>query len=324
MRVVVTGGAGYVGSVTVEHLLAAGHEVVVVDDLSTGHAQAVAPGACFVHADCGDARALAPALADGTAAVMHFAGRSLVAESMRDPLGYWDANVRVTLALVRAMVAARVPRLVFSSSAAVYGEPESVPIAETAATHPTHAYGAAKRAIEMLLEDAARAGGLRAIALRYFNAAGASIACGEDHRPESHLVPAVLLAARPGAAPFVVNGDDWPTADGTCVRDYVHVEDLARAHVLALDALDDGLGGVLNLGSAAGHSVREIVDVACDVTGVRIPVRVGPRRPGDPPALVADATQAAARLGWTPRATLRDAVASAWDWMRTHPNGYGG
>jgi UDP-glucose 4-epimerase len=204
----------------------------------------------------------------------------------------------------------------------VYGVPATVPIPETAPAQPAHPYGGSKRAVEMLIEDAARAADLRAVALRYFNAAGASRAHGEDHRPESHLVPAVLHAAFAGAPPLVVHGDDWPTPDGTCVRDYVHVEDLARAHVAALAALDDGLRGALNLGTTAGHSVREVVAAAAEVTGRHIPVTVGPRRAGDPPALVADATRAARELGWTPRATLRDVLASAWTWMQAHPRGY--
>jgi UDP-glucose 4-epimerase len=322
VRIVVTGGAGYVGSITVEHLLGAGHEVLVIDDLSTGHRDAIAAGACFVHGDLRDPAALAAAFAGGADAVIHFAARSLVAESMRDPFGYWEHNMTTTLALLRAMREAAVPRCVFSSSAAVYGEPKSVPIAETAPAAPQHAYGGSKHAIELLLADAAREFGLQSIALRYFNAAGASRAHGEDHRPESHLIPAVLRSARAGT-PVVVHGDDWPTPDGTCIRDYVHVEDLARAHAAALVAIESGVQGALNLGTAHGHSVRQVIATAEKVTGRPIAVRIGPRRPGDPPVLVADATRAARLLRWSPSATLDDVLASAWDWMSAHPHGYG-
>ena len=321
MRVVVTGGAGYVGSVTVEHLLSAGHDTVVVDDLSTGHRAAVAAGARFVRADLRDSGALAPAFASGADAVLHFAGLSLVAESMRDPIRYWDHNLTTTWALLRIMAAARVPRLVFSSSAAVYGDTATGPIPESAVPAPAHAYGASKFAVEMALADAARATGLSSVALRYFNAAGASRECGEDHRPESHLIPVVLNAARTGSE-VVLYGDDWPTADGTCVRDYVHVEDLARAHVAALAALDEGVTGAINLGSGRGHSVREVIAAAREVTAMPIPARVGPRRAGDPPVLVADCARAARLLRWTPSATLQEIVQSAWDWMQSHPHGY--
>lgn len=322
MRIVVTGGAGYVGSVTVEHLLGAGHEVVVIDDLSTGHRDAIADGACFVHGDLRDPASLAAAFAGGADAVVHFAARSLVAESMRDPFGYWDHNLSTTLALLRAMREAAVSRCVFSSSAAVYGVPASVPIAETAPATPQHAYGGSKYAIELVLADAGREFGLRSIALRYFNAAGASRAYGEDHRPESHLIPAVLQAARAGTA-VVVHGDDWPTPDGTCIRDYVHVEDLARAHAAALMEIDGGVSGAINLGTAHGHSVRQVIAAAERVTGRPIAVRTGPRRPGDPAVLVADATRAARLLRWSPSATLDEMVASAWAWMNAHPHGYG-
>jgi UDP-glucose-4-epimerase GalE len=321
MRVIVTGGAGYVGSVTVEHLLAAGHDTVVVDDLSTGHRKAVAAGAQFVHADVRDAAALAAVFDAGADAVLHFAGASLVADSMRDPIGYWEHNVGATLGLLRAMSAARVPRLVFSSSAAVYGDAIHDPIPESAVPAPTHAYGASKYAIELALADAGRATGLQSIALRYFNAAGASRDHGEDHQPESHLIPLLLRAAHSGGE-VVVYGDDWPTEDGTCVRDYVHVEDLARAHVAALAGLDAGIAGAINLGSGRGHSVREVISAVEQVTAQPVAVRAGPRRAGDPPVLVADCRRAAQVLRWTPSATLQAIVASAWDWMRAHPHGY--
>ena len=324
MRLFVSGGAGYVGSVVTEHLLGAGHEVVVFDDLSTGHRTAVPKAAHFVRGDVRDAAALERALAPGTDAILHFAGRSIVPDSMRDPVGYWDHNMGGALALLRAAMARGVPRWVFSSSAAVYGTQGREPIAETAPLRPEHAYGGSKRGIEMLLEDACRTTAMRAVALRYFNAAGASAERGEDHAPETHLIPRLLRAALEGGAPVVVYGEDWPTPDGTCVRDYVHVEDLARAHVQALEGLDQGVSGALNLGTTAGHSVREILTVARRVTGCPIPVTVGARRSGDPAWLVADASRARRELGWQPQATLDDVVRSAWDWMRAHPAGYGG
>ncbi len=323
MRLFVTGGAGYVGSVVTEHLLRAGHDVVVFDDLSTGHRGAVPGAARFVQGDLRDAAALEGALEPGTDAILHFAGRSIVPDSMQDPVGYWDHNLGGALALLRVAMARGVPRWVFSSSAAVYGTQGHEPIPESAPLRPEHAYGGSKRGIEMLLEDACRTTPLGAIALRYFNAAGASAERGEDHGPETHLIPRLLRTALTGGAPFVVYGDDWPTPDGTCVRDYVHVEDLAHAHVQALAALDQGVTGPLNLGTTAGHSVRQILAVVRRVTGCEIPVTVGARRPGDPAWLVADASRARRELGWQAQATLEDMVRSAWDWMRAHPAGYG-
>lgn len=319
MQLLVVGGAGYVGSVVVEHLVRAGHAVTVLDDLSTGHRAAVDGAARFVYGDVRDAAALDAALA-GTEAVLHFAARSLVPESMRDPLGYYESNVGGTVSLLRGMLARGVRRLVFSSTAAVYGEPDMMPIPESAPARPAHAYGGSKRAIEMLLEDAGRAHGVGSIALRYFNAAGASDRCGEDHRPETHLIPN-LLRATP-ESPLVLHGDDYPTPDGTCVRDYVHVADLARAHAAALEALGTGVCGGINLGSGRGQSVREIVAAARRVTGRTIPVRVGARRAGDPPQLVADIGRAAAVLGWQPEIGLDAMLASAWRWHERHPRGY--
>ena len=322
VRLFVTGGAGYVGSAVVEHLVRDGHEVVVYDDLSTGHRGAVPEGARFVRGDVADPVALRAALVPGTDAVLHFAARSIVPESMRDPVGYWRHNVGGALVLLQVVTEHHVPRFVFSSTAGVYGEPGVQPIPESAPARPLHAYGASKRAIEMLLEDLVR-NGLRALWLRYFNAAGAMAARGEDHHPETHLIPNILRSTGGGAPPFTIHGDDWPTPDGTCVRDYVHIDDLARAHVAALGALDAGVRGAVNLGTSAGHSVREILAAAEHVTQAKIPVTVGPRRAGDPPSLVADASRARQELNWAPRATLHDIVQSAWDWMRTHPQGYG-
>ena len=318
MRFLVTGGAGYVGSVVTELLLERGHEVVVLDDLSTGHRAAVAPGARFVHGDLRQPESLAGALGGGIEAVLHFAARSLVGESRRDPIGYYADNLGGATALLRGMLAAGVRRMVFSSSAAVYGEPEAQPIPETATPRPIHAYGGSKRAIEMLLEDAARAFDLRAASLRYFNAAGATPRCGEDHRPETHLIPAILHGVRVRRA-VTVHGGDYPTPDGTCIRDYVHVRDLAEAHVLALES---DFHGALNLGSGRGHSVLEVVSAVRRVTGEEVPVTVGPRRPGDPPRLVADVARAESELGWRARTDLDAIVRSASEWHRRHPHGY--
>jgi UDP-glucose 4-epimerase len=323
MRLFVTGGAGYVGSIVAEHLVRDGHEVTVFDDLSTGHRAAVPAAAHLVVGSLHDADAVQAAMAPGTDAVLHFAARSIVSDSMRDPVGYWEHNVGGALILLRAVAAAKVRRFVFSSSAAVYGEPAAQPIPETRAAAPTHAYGASKRAIEVLLEDAHQALGLRAVSLRYFNAAGASAHCGEDHRPETHLVPRLLQAALGPAAPVPLYGNDYPTHDGTCRRDYVHVEDLAEAHVRALSALESGGLGVVNLGSGGGTSVLEVIAAVEKVTGRRLPVRVEPRRAGDPPELVAAVERARRVLGWQPSRSLLDTVASAWRWMQDHPHGYG-
>lgn len=326
MNLLVTGGAGYIGSVTAQALLAAGHGVVVVDDLSTGHRGAVPEGARLVVADAGDARAMRALMAaEGVEAVMHFAALSLVGDSMREPLRYYRHNVGGAIGLLEACVAAGVGRFVLSSTAAVYGTPDVVPVPETAALRPASVYGETKLAIERLLHWLSVTRGLGYAALRYFNAAGAAPGRGEDHRPETHLVPLVLQAAL-GRRPEVrVFGADYPTPDGTAVRDYVHVEDLARAHVLALEALAPGVGGAYNLGNGAGFSVREVIDVCRRVTGADLNVVEAPRRAGDPPVLVADASKAAAELGWRPRfADLEAIVASAWAWHSAQPDGYEG
>jgi UDP-glucose-4-epimerase GalE len=323
MRLFVTGGAGYVGSIVTEHLLDAGHEVTVFDDLSTGHRTAVPTAATLVHGDLRDAEALRAALPHGCEAVLHFAARSIVADSVRDPFGYWQHNLGAALTLLQVMDEQRVRKLVFSSTAAVYGEPESQPIPETAALQPTNPYGSSKRGIEMLLEDAQRSRGLEAIALRYFNAAGASAARGEDHHPETHLLPRLLQAGLASEPQTVsIYGDDYPTPDGTCIRDYIHVEDLAAAHLAALVALGRGVRGAINLGTGKGHSVREILDCVRRVTGRKLPARVEPRRPGDPAQLVAGVQRASADLGWQAQRSLEDIVTSAWNWHRAHPRGY--
>lgn len=325
MRVMVTGGAGYIGSVVVEALIQGGHTVVVYDNLSTGHARALVPEATLIQADLRDGPRLRRALRTSQSdAVVHMAADSRVGESMARPDLYYENNVVSALTLLGAMADCEVRRLVFSSTAAVYGAPEVQPIVEAAAVGPQNPYGATKLAIEQALPWYDRAFGLRAACLRYFNAAGASERCGEAHDPETHLIPIVLQAAA-GLRPVVtICGDDYPTPDGTCVRDYVHVVDLARAHVLALVGLESTGSCTFNLGcGGVGHSVREVLDVARVVTGRDIPVEVGPRRPGDPPVLIAGTQKIQRALGWRPaHGSLPEIVESAWRWMQRHPHGY--
>jgi UDP-glucose 4-epimerase len=335
MRVLVTGGAGYVGSVSVEALIAAGHDVVVLDDLSRGHRDALPGGVRLVHGSYGNPAVVAPLLR-GTPvdAVLHCAARSLVGESVVDPALYYRENVAGGVAFLEALREAGVRRLVFSSTAAVYGTPASVPIREDAALAPINPYGETKRTFEGALRWYAAAYGLRSVSLRYFNVAGASARNGEVHAPETHLIPNVLAAAE-GRAALTVFGTDYPTPDGTCVRDYLQVEDLARAHLLALQATSpddprtaaaEGSGAAAlaaNLGNGGGFSVRDVLSAAETVVGHAIPHAVGERRAGDPPVLVADATRAEELLGW--RAEHRDIVeivASAWAWRQAHPEGY--
>jgi len=321
VKVLVTGGAGYIGSVTVRDLADAGHEVVVLDTLERGHEWAVDPRATLVVGDVGDETALATAL-PGVDAVMHLAGYIEVAESQRDPGRYFENNVARPLVMLRAMVAHGVDALVFSSTAAVYGEPERVPVTEDARLAPVNAYGASKLVFEQLLELFGSAHGLRSVRFRYFNVAGAmpDASLGEAHDPETHIIPRVLGAMAAGQERFEVFGDDYPTPDGTCVRDYVHVCDLARAHRLGLEALHAGdAGGVYNLGNGEGFSNLEVVRMCAEVTGRDVSVEFGPRRPGDPAVLVACADRAEAALGWRPeRAALADIVADAWRWHRRH------
>lgn len=324
MKVLVTGGAGYIGSVVTERLLEAGHEALVVDDLSTGHREAVPPRAEFVRADLKDRAALAAALHGRRAdAVIHLAASSLVGESMEDPGKYFTNNVAAGVNLLEEALAAGASRFVLSSTAATYGEPEEVPITEACAAAPTNPYGESKLAFERILAWYSRLKGMRWIALRYFNAAGASAERGEDRDHETHLIPLVLAAAAKGTEVRVF-GQDYPTPDGTCVRDYIHVLDLADAHVLALDAMDRGVEGAFNLGSGAGFSVREVIAVAEKVTGRAVRQLAAPRRPGDPATLIASAGRAREVLGWSPvRDNLEEIVRSAWDWRRKHPRGYG-
>ena len=315
MRALVTGGAGYIGSVVASQLLDAGHEVVVLDDLSTGHRDAVPDAARFIEADL--AEAADTVLAEGFDGVLHFAAKSLVGESVEKPELYWRGNVVTAIALLDAMVAHGTPRLVFSSTAATYGEPEEVPIREDAPTRPTNPYGASKLAIDHAIGGYARAHGFAATSLRYFNVAGAHGHVGERHVVETHLIPLVLQVATGRRDVVRIFGDDWPTPDGTCVRDYIHVDDLAAAHLLALGAGRPGEHAVYNLGSGSGFSVREVVEVCRAVTGHPIPAVVAPRRGGDPAVLVASSAAATAALGWHPEKTdLHTIVSDAWRFTR--------
>lgn len=327
MRIMVTGGAGYIGSITVRTLLDAGHEVVVVDTLERGHAEAVDPRAELVESCVCEAEKLGPVFERGIDAVMHLAGYIEVAESQADPGKYFDDNVGRPLKMLNNMVAHGVRNIVFSSTAAVYGEPEAVPIPEDAPKSPVNAYGASKLMFEEMLDWFARAYGMRSVRFRYFNVAGAwpDGSLGEAHQPESHIVPRILGSMSGGKREFEVFGDDYPTPDGTCVRDYIHVCDLAEAHRLGLERLHaGGDGGVFNLGNGRGYSNLEVVRACAEVTGRDVDVRIGPRRAGDPAQLVASSAKAEAELGWKPqRGALREIVADAWRWHQSHPNGYG-
>jgi UDP-glucose 4-epimerase len=320
-KYLVTGGAGYVGSVVTAHLLEAGHQVTVLDDLSTGFREGVPSGAEFVRGRIQDAAEVLDSSFDG---VLHFAASSQVGESVVDPEKYWRNNVAGSLELISAMRKAGVGTLVFSSTAAVYGEPEEVPIAETARTSPTNTYGATKLAVDHLITSEAAAHGLAAVSLRYFNVAGAygstsGVTYGERHDPESHLIPLVFQAALGDRPHIAVYGEDYPTPDGTCIRDYIHVADLADAHLLALDAARAGEHLICNLGNGSGFSVREVVETVRKVTGRDIPEVVAPRRAGDPAMLVASARTAHERLGWTPsRSDLTGIITDAWNFARTH------
>ena len=323
--VLVTGGAGYVGSHAAAVLLEHGCRVVVLDNLQTGHRAAVPSGAVFVEADLADPEALDRCLAgQNCGAVMHFAANSLVGESMEQPFRYLGDNVTNALNLLRAMSRHGVKRFVLSSTANLYGSPARVPIDEDAPINPGSPYGESKHIVERILRWADTTLGIGSVSLRYFNAAGAdpSGARGEDHRPETHLIPNVLRAAQGLRSHVEIHGVDYETQDGTCIRDYVHVLDLAQAHVLALRALDRG-ARCYNLGNGSGYSVREVIETARQVTGLDIPVVEGPRRPGDPAVLVASCRKIMDELDWRPRyGDLRDIIATAWEWHRRHPNGY--
>ncbi|WP_433464582.1 UDP-glucose 4-epimerase GalE [Spirillospora sp. CA-128828] len=316
MKLLVTGGAGYIGSVVSALLLEAGHEVVVLDDLSTGHEDAVPEGARLVRGTLRD-KAAELLGGGGFEAVLHFAAKSLVGESVEKPGLYWDKNLGESLALLDAMRVAGVPRIVFSSTAATYGEPESTPILETDPTRPTNPYGASKLAIDTALAEYARLHGIGGVSLRYFNVAGAHGRHGERHTVETHLIPNVLKIAQGDGDTVRMFGDDYPTPDGTCIRDYIHVTDLGRAHLLALDACAPGTHQIFNLGSGTGNSVREVVEVCREVTGRDIPAEVAPRRAGDPAVLVASSEKIQAELGWKPERDLRTMVGDAWTFLRS-------
>lgn len=327
MTVLICGGAGYIGSHAVRALRAQGREVVVLDNLLTGHRQSLPADVPFVEGDMRD-----PALLDAVFGryavdgVLHFAASSLVGESMQLPLAYFSNNVHGMQTLLEAMVRHGVARIVFSSSAAVYGEPDSVPITEDAPLRPGNPYGESKRIMETMMRWAAVAHGLRYVSLRYFNVGGAVAdgSIGEDHRPESHLIPLILQVPLGRRPHIIINGDDYDTPDGTCIRDYVGVEDLIEAHVLALRHLEaGGESAVFNLGSEQGFSVRQMVDAARRVTGHPLPVVMGGRRPGDPARLVASSRRVGRVLGWRPRQSVEEIIASAWRWHSSHPDGFG-
>lgn len=324
MRVLVIGGAGYIGSIVASQLLDAGHEVVVVDNLSQGHRAAVHPSCDFREVDILDAPALTAATADGFDAAMHFAALALVSESVARPERYWRTNVCGSLNVLDALRAGGVPRLVFSSTCATYGLPDTVPMDEATPTRPVNPYGATKLAVDRMISDHCAAHGLAAVSLRYFNVAGARGPFGEDHDPETHLIPSLLRAATGQLERFEIYGTDYPTPDGTAIRDYIHVEDLGAAHLLAVDHAQGGAHDIFNLGNGNGFSVQEVLDVAREVTGAEIPAVQMPRRPGDPPALVGASAKARAVLGWEPRkAALETMVGDAWAWHQAHPHGYG-
>jgi UDP-glucose 4-epimerase len=325
MNVLVTGGAGYIGSVVVEELIRQGDQVTVFDNLSQGHRTAVHRQAQFILGDLADAHAIRELFAGHSFdAVMHFASHTLVGESMREPLKYLGDNVSNGLNLLGAMVERRVHRFILSSTANLFDQPQQIPITEEERIVPGSPYGESKFLLERILTWLDRIQGLHYAALRYFNAAGATAERGEDHHPETHLIPIVLQVALGQRDHIEVYGNDYPTRDGTCVRDYIHVLDLAQAHILALRALDQG-SRTYNLGNGQGYTVREVIETARQVTGHPLPAVDGPRRPGDPPALVAGSGQIRQELGWQPcHPALHDIVQSAWDWHRAHPNGYEG
>ncbi len=329
MKIVVLGGAGYIGSHTVYELIDRGAEVIVIDSLETGHAGAIHPKAEFYKGDIRDFDFLDGVFKaeKGIDAVIHFAAYSLVGESMIKPLKYYENNMYGTMVLLKAMTANGLDKIVFSSTAATYGEPERVPIAETDSTCPTNTYGETKLSMEKMFKWTAQAHGMRYVSLRYFNACGAHTngLIGEDHNPETHLIPIILQAAAGVRDHISVFGTDYPTQDGTCIRDYIHVLDLAQAHVLAVDYLMKGNeSGIFNLGSGTGYSVRQIINAAKKVSGADFKVVLGDRRAGDPAALIASGEKAEKVLGWKPRFTdPEEIIATAWNWHKNHPNGFG-
>lgn len=325
MNIILTGGAGYVGSVCAQELLAAGNTVVVLDNLSTGHRAAVPQSAVFIEGDFGDA-SLVRDVVNGyrIEAAMHFAGETLVGKSVSDPQPYFRTNVQKGIEFVDALLTSGVRRLIFSSTAAVYGEPLTTPITEEHPKNPINAYGESKLMFERILEWYQKAYQLEFAAPRYFNAAGATQIHGEHHSPETHLLPLLLQSLLDPDYEFVIHGDDYPTADGTCVRDYVHVVDIARAHILALQGISQGkFNGTFNVGTGQGCSVLQMVKAVEDVTGLRLKFRVGPRRAGDPATLVASHQRLSRELGWRQRrSNIVEIVRSAWSWSKLHPHGY--
>ncbi|MFI5072617.1 MAG: UDP-glucose 4-epimerase GalE [Terriglobales bacterium] len=324
MKILVTGAAGYIGSVCSEVLLGRGHSVVALDDLSEGHREAVDPRAQFYRADLHDPEALKQVFsANKIDAVMHFAALCLVEESVKNPGEYYRANVAAGLNLLDAMLRHGVKKLIFSSTAATYGEPEKIPIPEEHRTKPINPYGASKLLFERILQEFRENSGLEYVTMRYFNAAGASAERGEDHSPETHILPILFEAALGQREAFQVYGTDYPTADGTCVRDYVHVVDIASAHALAVERISEMAGRVYNVGNSRGFSVREVVDTVRGVTGRDIPIRVAPRRAGDPAVLVASSERIRKELSWSPRfSDLKSIIQTAWAWKEKFPKGY--
>jgi len=323
MKLLVTGGAGYIGSVMTAQLIEAGHDTTVLDNLVKGHRQAVSPQAHFVQCDLLDSVRLKEILRSGFDGVLHFAALSLVGESVGNPEYYYRNNVVGTLNLLDAMREADIKRLVFSSTAAVYGAPEETPILETATTRPTNPYGGSKLAVDQMIGFEAAAHGLAAVSLRYFNVAGASGDLGEVHQPETHLIPLVLSAAVGKREAIDVYGTDYPTHDKTAIRDYIHVEDLARAHILALNTARSSEHQIYNLGNGRGFSVLEVIETARQVTGRTIKANETGRRAGDPPVLVASSEKAQKELGWQPqKPELATMIADAWNWLQAHPHGY--
>lgn len=323
MRILVTGGAGYVGSVCVGELIQCGHEVVVLDDLSAGHRAAVPPQAAFRKGEIGDAELLDDLFGHhAIGAVFHFAARALVAESMTNPEDFFENNVAAGLRLLEGMRRAGVGKIVFSSSAATYGDPHQTPILEDHPQAPVNPYGETKLIFEKMLKWYASAYGWSAVAFRYFNAAGADGARGEDHRPETHILPLLMQVALGRRPYFEIFGTDYATPDGTCVRDFVHVSDIARAHVLGLELLDQPGFRAYNIGSGSGYSVAEVCKAVEKAVGRPLPLREGPRRPGDPPVLVASSEQLSKDLGWRARLGLEEIIASAWSWHCKYPRGY--
>ncbi len=325
MKIFVTGGAGYIGSVAVSRLIKSGHEVAVYDNLSTGHKAAVPKSVEFYHGDLLDYDTLLGALkVEKPEAVMHFAAVALVGESVENPQKYMQNNVIGTLNLLNGMLASNVKKLVFSSTAATYGEPDTIPITELEPTNPTNPYGLTKRFMEQAMETYSAAYDLRFVALRYFNACGATQELGEFRDIETHLIPLVLQVALGQRQKIMIFGDDYDTPDGSCVRDYIHVLDLADAHLRALNYLNDGgHSNIFNLGNGSGFSVKEVIEACREITGLEIPAEIAPRRPGDPSTLIASAVKAREILGWEPKnSELKQVISDAWKWHQAHPNGY--